>query len=245
MEKGEEICWTVPCFPVLDIEFTKVKIVLDEKQCWGLMRTADIAEIEQFPTENILSWRNCKINIDEFNFVVIWKWEMQKQLPEDWEEISESESNCSSISETDLSSEADTDREDTVPFITHTLPFKVLGVAHTKEHQDHLMKAKLKMGESKESVSAHIVPEPDNEKDSHAISVMLDYGQGQCRVGYIARELTKFIHPLLANKKIINVRIQKITFRTTWQRMGLYVTLHITRNGEWEPFVVSAARHVK
>lgn len=188
------------------------------------------------------------ITIGGTKYVVLWKWELQNEIPDDWEEASEAGSyisDVSYISESDVSSEDDERLEDEIPNITHTLPFKVIGVAHTTEHQEHLGNAKIKMGESEDSVSAHIVPEPDNEKDSEAIAVKVDYGQGQCRVGYIARELTKYIHPLLNRNKILNVRIDKIVYRTTWQRMGLYMTLHVTRSGEWEPFVVSAARYVK
>ena len=74
---------------------------------------------------------------------------------------------------------------------------------------------------------------------------MIDYGEGKERVGYIARELTKFIHPLLCSDSIINVSIGEIKFQTLWLRIGFYMSVLITRQGEWERSVVNAARKVK
>jgi hypothetical protein len=74
-------------------------------------------------------------------------------------------------------------------------------VTHTKTYQNHPEKALLKLSENERSVTAHVMPEPDNERDSEAIYVKIDYGEGQVRVGYIARELTKYIAYILFSNK--------------------------------------------
>ena len=125
-----------------------------------------------------------------------------------------------------------------------TLPFKVMGVAHTNHNQTHLMRAEYKMYNANEQVSAYLVPEPKNKKDSNAISVKIDYGEGKKHVRYISRELTQFIHPLLKTGSIRKVEIGHIKLCLKWSKIGLNMKLMITRLGRWEPFVVSKAMHV-
>jgi hypothetical protein len=75
------------------------------------------------------------------------KWQVQEELLSDWEDLEETESEISHISETDLSSDESQNHtpisqdEEGVPDVTHTLSFQVLGVAHCKSYQDHLEKA--------------------------------------------------------------------------------------------------------
>ena len=92
-----------------------------------------------------------------------------------------------------------------------TLPFKVMGLSRTNQNQTHLMKAEAKMYEENGHVSAHLVPEPQKEKDSNAISVQINYGDRQHHNGYISKELTPFIHPLLINA-ITKVELGHIKF---------------------------------
>ena len=125
-----------------------------------------------------------------------------------------------------------------------TLPFKVMGVAHTNNNQTHLMRAEDKMYNANEQVSAYLVPEPKNEKDSNAVSVKIDYGEGKKHVGYISRELTRFIHLLLKTGSIRKVEIGHIKLCLKWSKIGFNMKLMITRLGRWEPFVVSKAMHV-
>ena len=108
----------------------------------------------------------------------------------------------------------------------HTLPFKVLGVAF-KHRQRHLEAAFQKL-ENGEEVKVDIKPEPDNDYDSNAIAVLLNYGSGWYTVGYIAKELTNEIHPLLKSSNI-KVGISHIRFRLTYSLIGYYLTLNITR----------------
>ena len=61
-------------------------------------------------------------------------------------------------------------------------------------------------------MTARVRPKPENKKDEKAIIVEVNYGGGYKPVGYIAKEHTNFLHPLIALKKITDVRIKHIKF---------------------------------
>ena len=86
------------------------------------------------------------------------------------------------------------------------------------------------MYEQHEEVTAHLEPEPQNERDANAISVQIDYGNGRCHVGYIA---------------ITRVEIGDIMFSVKWLRYGFYMKILTTRVGRWHPYVVYKAMRVK
>ena len=71
-------------------------------------------------------------------------------------------------------------------------------------------------------LDARLRPEPTNEKDKNAIAIDIDHGTGYYHAGYIASELTKYIHPLLANNKIVDVSVEHIELRVFFARMGHY-----------------------
>ena len=160
-------------------------------------------------------------------------------------DASSSYSDISVISETDVSSEESVNGEDIDSTITQRLPFQLLGMAHSKENQLRLENVIVQKCEKKELITAHLVPEPDSEKDAQAISVQINYGKGQVSIGCIPRELTEYIHLLLENSLIARVEIDNIAFRTRYWKMGFYMKLLITRYGEWEPFAVAIARGVR
>lgn len=93
----------------------------------------------------------------------------------------------------------------------------------------HLLRANIKINEEHEEVTAHLVPEPQNERDADAISVQINYGDGPCHVGYIPKELAKYIHPLLKENAITKVEIGHIIFSLKWYRVGFYMKILITR----------------
>ena len=92
----------------------------------------------------------CQISIDGAEYTVLWKWELLPELPDDVDSFSEGWSVISCIPETDMSDDiSDTsigdvnlgdnvsdnetyDDDDDIP-IYPTLPFKVMGVAHTNQ----------------------------------------------------------------------------------------------------------------
>lgn len=255
------ISWVVPSFPVMTLQFVKVKYVDGDSVLTGLINYSDCLQHDELPTT--ISWKSsCQIQLQDGNeYKVFWKWtKTLNELHENWEEISTSESEVSHISETTSSSSeksvksvteysteengsSDDVESDSTP-IYHTLPFKVIGVAHSTKTQDRLDEALTKM-KGGETVSAMLKPEPENEFDREAIAVHLDYGNGPCFIGYIPRELTKYLHPLLETRQITQVKVEDIRFRTSFSKFGLYIKISITRIGRWEPFVVRASLSVR
>ena len=103
------------------------------------------------------------------------------QLQSDISHISEttsssSEKSMKSVTEysTEENGSSDDVESDSSP-IYHTLPFKVIGAAHTTKTQDCLDEALTKM-KGGATVSAMLKLEPENEFDRNAIAVHLDYG---------------------------------------------------------------------
>lgn len=252
---GDEIEWTVPSFSVLTVHFVKLRIEINGEKLNGLFNRDDLPKLDQnsTPCEG-LCHSHCQISIDGTEYTVLWKWELFQEMLDDGDSDSET---ISEISETDMSdisigdinlgdniSDSETDDSD-INIVHHTLPFKVMGVAHSNQSQTHLLRANIKINEEHEVVTAHLVPEPQNERDSDAISVQINYGDGPCHVGYIPRELTKYIHPLLKENAITKVDIGHIIFSLKWYRVGFYMKIPITRVGRWEPYVVSKAMRVK
>ena len=95
------------------------------------------------------------------------------------------------------------------------------------------------MYEENGHVSACLVPEPQKEKESNAISVQINYGDGQHHIGYISKELTPFIHPLLSVNAVTKVEIGHIKFCVKCYRIDFCMKLLITRLGKWELYDVS------
>ncbi|KAL9977475.1 hypothetical protein ACROYT_G014881 [Oculina patagonica] len=58
------------------------------------------------------------------------------------------------------------------------LPFKVMGIGHKVERQNHLKAAFIKREDGNIVVCAKIEPEPDNMCNTNAIRVLIDYGVG-------------------------------------------------------------------
>lgn len=123
----------------------------------------------------------------------------------------------------------------------HCLLFKVLGSAHHQKMQDSLELGLLAINEGKQ-VHVQLQPEPTN--DSNAILVEINYGEGFKPVGYIARELTRLLNPLLGNQ-IVSVGVKHIKFRTTFQNIGYYTTIIITKKGHWDNSIVKKSKSVK
>lgn len=119
--------------------------------------------------------------------------------------------------------------------ITHTLPFKCIGAGHERNYQDDLEQAHMVLPEHKKPVQVRIRPEPDNPRDVNSIAIDLDYGSGWKHVGYITRELCKYLHSLIVAGDIVDVYIEHIVFRMDFRRYGFYPKIMITRRGQWEP----------
>ena len=124
----------------------------------------------------------------------------------------------------------------------HKLGFKCIGAAHEKPRQAFLKVAERKLHKDKCLVQVKLRPEPTNERDNNAIAIDMDFGTGWFHIGYIASELTKFLHPLLEKGKILDVSVEHIYFRVFFAKIGYYPLISITRRGQWEKYVVHRCR---
>ena len=121
----------------------------------------------------------------------------------------------------------------------YTATFKVLGTRHHLQIQNNLEDAHVTYHDAGLPVTACLTPEPDNEKDSSALLVQLDYGKGFKPVGYIAEEITPFLHPLLTTNAPVTVAVKHIKFGN-W----LLMALNVTKQGLWDKVVQAASKKV-
>ena len=127
----------------------------------------------------------------------------------------------------------------------YTLPFKVLGSAHNLNYQKHLEAAYNLWNSGETSLDVLLCPEKNNKFDPKAIAVSLKYNcTGFHRVGYIAKELTRHIHPYL-NTDNLFATAKRISFRVDFLMVGYYLTIDITKQGEWSPDAVRASKRVR
>ena len=126
----------------------------------------------------------------------------------------------------------------------HTLPFKVMGTCYVTERQDALEKAYEMLYDFNRPVFVRLCPEPENNDDPNAIAVQINYDEDEpyYTVGYIARELTRYLHPVIEQ---LEVSIHNIRFCTTFQRIGFYIAINITKPCLWDEHVVAASKKVK
>ena len=119
-----------------------------------------------------------------------------------------------------------------------------MGTCFSEERQRVLEEAYELLYKHNRPVFVEIDADPDNENDPQAIAVTLNYGHDNNyhTVGYIAKELTKYLHPVLTTLK---VNVNKIKFCTTFLHIGFYITIDITKIGAWEDEVVRASKYVK
>ena len=213
--------WTVPSFPVIDINFRRSVAIVRGHNQHVLFNAEDAVALTAQQKISCNKW--CFVTIEEINYLVVWKFEILPTLTHE--------------------PRAENDNKTTADVNTnHTLPFKVLGVSY-KNRQIHLKCASEKLKRNEE-VQIKIEPDPDNDHDKNAIAVLINYGDGWKIVGYIASELTCHLHPLIENDSII-VMISHIRFKVTYMLTGYYLTIHITRKGQWCPQVIAASKNVK
>jgi hypothetical protein len=150
------------------------------------------------------------------------------------------------LSDLDVSHSSDEDeRNDEVQCDTlHTLPFKVLGSCYSKERQNTLETACEYMYEYNRPVLAKLVAEPDNIHDSNAIAVYIMYSDYYEKVGYIAREMTQYVHSCL-NDPSFRVSVKSIKYRTKFSLLGFYLTLDLTKKGLWYKQVETKSKSIK
>ena len=114
--------------------------------------------------------------------------------------------------------------------ITHAVPFKCIAAAHENNYQHHLEQACLALHGQDKPVNVRIRPEPLNPMDPSAIAIDVDYGTGWTHVCYIASELCKYLHPLIAAGDILEVYVQHIKYRVDFLKIGFYPKFFIKRH---------------
>ena len=119
-----------------------------------------------------------------------------------------------------------------------------MGVAHNSRRQKHLENAFEKLYEENKEIMVKIRPDPANKFDGDAIAVELDYGTGWKLVGFLLKDLTQYVHPVLNSKRLLSVRIGHIRFQTQWQMPGFYVKIFIKCKGIWPKEVIRASKRV-
>ena len=215
----ETFDWKIPGFPVMSVKLCKVRFV-DGKgnHCDGVVSADKVMN-----TGNFICTSFCEIFIGGKEFIVLWEFE---------------ESGSSGVQVT-KPVEEELEPDDN----PHTLPFKVMGTCFSEERQRVLEEAYELLYKHNRPVFVEIDADPDNENDPQAIAVTLNYGHDNNyhTVGYIAKELTKYLHPVLTTLK---VNVNKIKFCTTFLRIGFYITIDITKIGAWEDEVVRASKYV-
>jgi len=231
----EDTKWVVPCFHVVTLKFTKAEIEIEGNMQMVLLNGENArSKLRTLPCD-IVCTSLCQIEFQNNPTLVIWEydlWILPGLASSESEELLSSEAyttscRCSSDEENEVTSneEGEEDQE-------HTLPFKVMGVGHTADRQRHLKEAYNLHQNNTTPLSdfkVKLEPEPDNAYDEHAISVYIDHGSVMKLVGYIAHELTKYIHPLLEKGAIKQLRIGSIRYRATYSIAEFYMRLDITR----------------
>ena len=131
------------------------------------------------------------------------------------------------------------------PPVKYTLPFKFLGSAHNLNYQKHLEAAYNLWNSGETSLDVLLFPEKNKKFDPKAIAVSLKYNcTGFHRVGFIAKELTRHIHPYL-NTDNLFAMAKRISFRVDFLMVGYYLTIEIKKQGEWSPDAVRASKRVR
>ena len=103
------------------------------------------------------------------------------------------------------------DEEQEIDNIPHTLPFKVMATCFSSKRRDALEKSYEVLYECNRQVFVKLCPEPQNENDTNSISVQINYDEDEpyYTVGYIARELTKYMHSIINE---LEVSVKKLGF---------------------------------
>ena len=222
--------WTIPDFPVVTINFKKVTFKQGDKNNTGLVNGA-----ETFAPTKYTCTKHCTIKLhDEEEYTVLWELRplIQKKTLKKFttarDESTKPVANKEYLNQVQEK---------------HTLVFKVLGTCFSKERQTHLEMAYECM-ERNIHVFIDLVPEPENTHDPNAIAVCIMSQDEFEKVGYIPRELTGFIHPLILTGDM-EVCVKSIRFRTNYLRVGYYLTINITKTGLWDDAVVAACKNIR
>ena len=209
----------------MSIEFKEVNVLLDTGNTVGLIRRA----------ANILPGRfmctsHCNITISGIEYIVLWE----------LSSIIDVQTNSGCIVPVEIRKN---NEEMEIENAVHTCAFKVLGTCHSVERQTILEEAYECLYEHNRPVDVSLEKEPDNIHDENAIAVFVQTDVTWHKVGYIASELTQYVSPCMTGRDF-DVCVKHIKLRTTYSRIGFYITINLSKKGAWHPTVVKASKSV-
>lgn len=222
----ETFLWVITDFPVLTIHFRKVKFEAQGKERVGLVHKDKVLVTGHFSCT-----KHCTVSINQEEYPVLWELEARKEP----KNPGAKKHGINRAAQTPLVA-AETN-------MTHTLPFKVLGSCYCKERQIVLERA-LEFMDHNRLVLADQVCDTQNKQDPNAIAVQIMTDDEFDTVGYIARELTQYVHPCMGTPGF-HVSVKNIRFRTNFLRIGFYLTINITKQGIWDDVIVQASKNVR
>eukprot|EP00058_Branchiostoma_floridae_P016722 XP_002602210.1 hypothetical protein BRAFLDRAFT_76899 [Branchiostoma floridae] len=260
IDLGNTIKWSPPCFPVLSLTFIQATVSVNSQLKPSLFRASDHRILLHTTPFDIVVRESCTITVENIEQFVVWGWDFVYLLSTSNEDIlsQASQSTMSStctvlesdyISETDSEPDLDVCEEESDleedSLDPQELPFKVMGPTYYRRRQEVLEEAHEAMIVNNRTPKADLAPEPDNTFDPSAIAVRIYTDNGAEKVGYIQKELTQYIHPLINTNRLGGVRIGKIAFRVDWYLPGFYIKLMITKLGKWDSAVLKKSFRVK
>lgn len=191
---------------------------------------------------------HCEIEIEGRRYTVLWELKPKGEainLPSNPQSAAhDCPSDFDDESDEDDGSDENEESQEPHASTSHCLPFKVMGTCYSAERQKALEESFEYLYEHDRPLFVKIEAEPDNVYDRNAIAVYIKASSEYTKVGYLACEVTQFLHPLL-NDPALEVSVNKIRFCTTFLMIGFYLTIDITRQGLWEKAVVKACSKVK
>ena len=227
----EPFHYTIPSFPVMTLDLLKVTYKLNGMTYLGVV---DAKKHLKLTAGNYICTSYCEICYENSNYMVLWELQDAKPLTQPSIMVNES-TNLETDNETDISNKEG----------AHCVPFKVLGTCYSSSRQKALEVAYDCMYEYNRPVFVKLEAEPENQHDKNAIAVYI-MSTNECyeKVGYIANELTKYLHePLKVNA--LDITVKEIHFRTTFMLVGYYMTIHISKKGVWDDAVIKAGHKIK
>ena len=155
--------WKIPDFPVITIQFCKVKFIYNEQEKVGLVN-----KNETIVPGDVICTKHCTIEIDQTTYMVLW--ECNKPSNNGREPVA-AKPMAASMSENISSNQP----AENGPIDRHTLPFKVLGTCFSQGRQTTSENAYEYLNKYNRPVFVDLVAEPENAHDQDAIAVYIMY----------------------------------------------------------------------
>lgn len=227
--------WEIPCFPVMKLEFVRVLFKIGTEVSDGVIQKKVAANTQR---GNFICTSHCRIKVRDKDYTVLWNLVATRTG-----QTSVPNYTSKNVNRSGDNLEID-GRDDSGEVGATCLPFKVLGTCYSKSRQQALEEAFEYLYDHNRPVFVKLQAEPDNPIDKHAIAVYVMSSADYEKVGYIASEMTQFVHPALRDSSF-QVSVKRIWFSTVFLMIGFYITINITISGPWDKKAVQACSRVK